>query len=73
MDLTSAEKEKLMISVLNDKCDLCGCCVGVCPADALELTKLELKILPLRCTNCAKCVWSCPLEALVFNSDGVMV
>jgi anaerobic sulfite reductase subunit C len=54
----------LLIEIDQLKCDLCGCCVGVCPEDALELSAKELNIIPLRCTNCAKCVWSCPIEAL---------
>lgn len=68
----SREKEarKLLIEVLEDKCDLCGCCVGICPEDAIELKELSLRIIGERCTNCSKCVWCCPYEALLFNKDG---
>jgi len=57
----------LLVEILRDKCDFCGCCVGVCPADAIELKEAELIILEERCSNCAKCVWVCPFEALKFN------
>ncbi len=60
-----------MIEVLPDKCDFCGCCVGVCPEDAIELKEAEIIIIEKTCTNCAKCVWSCPIEVLVFNRNGV--
>ncbi|MGE5806279.1 MAG: 4Fe-4S binding protein, partial [Ignavibacteria bacterium] len=56
-----------MIEILPDKCDFCGCCVGVCPEDVIQLKESEIFIFVLWCTNCAKCVWSCPIEVIVFN------
>jgi ferredoxin len=64
---------KLLIDILPDKCDFCGCCVGVCPEDAIELKEAEISIIDSRCTNCAKCVWSCPIEVIKFNIEGVVV
>ena len=63
----------LMIEILPDKCDFCGCCVGVCPEDAIELKEANIKIIEELCTNCKKCVWSCPIEVLKFNRNGVKV
>ena len=57
----------LLIEILPNKCDFCGCCVGVCPEDAIELKEAEIKIDAALCTNCSKCVWSCPIEVLKFN------
>lgn len=68
----TAKKGKLMIDILPDKCDFCGCCVGVCPEDAIELKEAEIKIIDERCTNCAKCVYSCPIEVIKFNKEGVL-
>ena len=34
-----------MIEILPDKCDFCGCCVGVCPEDAIELKEAEISII----------------------------
>lgn len=62
-----------MIEILPDKCDFCGCCVGVCPEDAIELKEAEISIIDARCTNCSKCIWSCPIEVIVFNKEGVLV
>ncbi|MBU2508550.1 MAG: 4Fe-4S dicluster domain-containing protein, partial [Bacteroidetes bacterium] len=50
-------------------CDFCGCCVGVCPEDAIELKEAEISIIEDRCTNCVKCVWSCPIEVIKFYKD----
>ncbi len=60
----------LLIEILHDSCDFCGCCVGVCPEDAIELREARLDIIEARCTNCAKCVWACPFEALLFHKPG---
>ena len=61
----------LMIEILPDKCDFCGCCVGVCPKDAIELKEAEIRIIEVLCTNCRKCEWSCPIEVFKFNKNGV--
>ena len=66
-----AKKEKLLIEILPGNCDYCGCCVGICPEDAIELKEAEISIIDPRCTNCAKCVWSCPIEAIRFRKEGV--
>jgi len=63
-----ASTQPLLIEFLRDKCDYCGCCVGVCPEDAIELKEAELNIIDESCTNCSKCVWVCPYEALLFNA-----
>ncbi len=63
----------LLIKIIPNKCDFCGCCVGVCPEDAIELKEAEISIIESLCTNCAKCVWSCPLEVLIFDKSKVKV
>jgi len=45
MNYRQAKNGKLMIEILPDKCDFCGCCVGVCPEDAIELKEAEIFIL----------------------------
>jgi ferredoxin len=47
-----------------DKCDYCGTCVAVCPADAIELREFYLNILYDRCTACQRCIVICPIHAL---------
>jgi Fe-S-cluster-containing hydrogenase component 2 len=67
-----AKTGKLLIHILEQKCDFCGCCVGVCPEDAIELKEAFIRIIDERCTNCSKCVWSCPIEVIKFNKHGVV-
>lgn len=61
--------KNIMIDIVENKCDYCGCCVGVCSQDAIELKEFSIKIIKEQCTNCAKCVWCCPIEALKFNKE----
>jgi len=53
------------IPLLNqDKCDLCGTCISVCPPDAMELHERYLEIKPNLCDYCQRCIIICPMEAL---------
>ena len=48
-----------------DLCVHCGTCVGVCPANALEIEDILGKCLPClagRCTECGLCFQTCPGE-----------
>ncbi len=58
-----------MIEIHEDKCDLCGCCVGVCPENCIDLTETRISIVYEICTNCRKCEWACPFEVFEFKRD----
>ncbi|MBM3303120.1 MAG: 4Fe-4S dicluster domain-containing protein [Deltaproteobacteria bacterium] len=48
-----------------EKCNLCGECVDVCPADVLEVDDQETRVaLPADCLGCESCVAVCPEEAI---------
>jgi ferredoxin len=42
------------------RCDYCGTCVAVCPADAIELEESMIRVDSDRCTRCLACVAACP-------------
>jgi NAD-dependent dihydropyrimidine dehydrogenase PreA subunit len=46
------------------RCDLCGTCIGVCPADALEFTENEICWNEKRCLFCRQCELACPTAAI---------
>ena len=56
-----------MIKIKPNKCDFCGCCVGVCPVDCIEPVakdKYEIPIPPVQvrfneCTGCQVCARVC--------------
>lgn len=46
------------------KCDACGQCVEVCPANALSLVEGKIVRDMKLCTSCSDCLFTCPTEAL---------
>jgi ferredoxin len=52
-----------MITIDPVLCDLCGTCVGVCPADAVIIKGTDISIDPGRCVECLACVRVCPVGA----------
>ena len=57
------------MKVNRSKCLYCGGCVGVCPAEALELNEVTLEVNEDRCTKCGICVKFCPVGAIRGDSE----
>ncbi|MFC1960679.1 4Fe-4S binding protein [Chloroflexota bacterium] len=57
-------KDPVLILVNRDKCGICGCCVPVCPPDAIVLHDAYLAVDNDTCTECMKCIPVCPTNAL---------
>jgi ferredoxin len=55
--------EQPPIVILTEKCDFCGTCVAVCPADAIELKECSIRVIPEACIRCGDCVAICPFGA----------
>jgi L-aspartate semialdehyde sulfurtransferase ferredoxin len=53
-------KDKSIVRIDPSRCDYCGTCVGVCPADAIELEESMVAVDPEKCTGCLACVIACP-------------
>lgn len=51
------------IVFLTEKCDFCGTCVAVCPADAIELREGSIRVIAEACIRCGDCAAICPLGA----------
>lgn len=64
-------KRTMMMYIIPGRCDFCGCCVGVCPEDAIELLESRISFIEERCTNCRKCEWACPWNVIEFHRAGV--
>ena len=51
--------------VLQDECVTCGCCVKVCPRDAIQVVKgLFAQVEEVRCVGCGQCVRECPASVV---------
>ena len=59
-----------MIDIIQDKCDFCGACIGVCPPDCIEWKEEESSINHETCIDCNLCVYICPIEVLKENNEG---
>ncbi len=53
-----------MIEIAENKCDFCGCCVGVCPVNCIEVKEADILIEHEICIDCDICVYVCPIEVL---------
>lgn len=53
-----------MIHIDRVTCDVCGACVGVCPADAITIEGDIVRIAHDICTSCLSCVQICPAGAV---------
>lgn len=49
----------------DSKCDGCGNCIEVCPADVFEMQDGKSAVVrPDDCVECMACVENCPTEAI---------
>ena len=50
------------------KCDGCGNCVDVCPADVFEIDEDKAVVVrPDDCVECMACLENCPTEAITID------
>lgn len=56
-------KRKAMVSI--GECVACGCCIKVCPRNAIAVpTGIYAEINRDRCVGCGKCVKECPASII---------
>ncbi|MFC1553903.1 DUF362 domain-containing protein [candidate division KSB1 bacterium] len=61
--LTDKDKSKNLY-VLEDRCDLCGTCLAVCPPNVMSILTDHLIIDLDKCTFCELCYYICPIRAI---------
>jgi len=59
------------ILVRSRQCDLCGACVGICPANCIAMDERKLWVIGPECIKCGFCIPACPVEALTWNEGGI--
>ena len=74
MDKTAEKKirKKRKAFVSESDCVACGCCVKVCPMNAIEIFRgIVAKINPEKCVGCGKRSVECPASviAMVVSSE----
>ena len=59
MEQKIRKKKKALVSA--QECVACGCCIKVCPRNAIEIWKgIMAKIHMEKCIGCAMCAIMCP-------------
>ena len=58
--------KKRCVAVVNQKtCVACGCCVKVCPLQAIGIVKgLTAQVNAEKCVGCGKCARECPASVI---------
>ena len=58
------------ITVDKEKCNGCGECVDICPAEVLELANEKMEVANIdECLGCESCVETCPESAITLSGD----
>lgn len=58
------EKTNNLVAVIDETlCAGCGCCVSVCPSNAIKMETVA-QVDPALCVGCKECASSCPTEAI---------
>lgn len=54
-------------SVTKSKCNACGCCITICPAEAIRLKEERAYIDQNKCIGCGECLSACKFDAVKVN------
>ena len=61
-------KRKRKAFVDGNSCVACGCCVKVCPLNAIAVFKgIAAKVELERCVGCGKCAGECPASVITIR------
>ena len=59
--------------VYDDECVACGCCVKVCPLNAIAVYKgMYAVVNDEKCVGCGKCANACPASVISIESRKVI-
>ncbi|MCX5692713.1 MAG: DUF362 domain-containing protein [Candidatus Omnitrophica bacterium] len=53
--------------VMNKKCAACGCCIKICPAQAISFKEKKAFVDQAKCLGCGECLPACKFDAIFIN------
>ena len=53
--------------VIEKKCTVCGCCINICPPEAISFKKEKALIDQAKCIGCGECLSACKFDAVFIN------
>lgn len=61
-------KKSPKVARVGRECVACGCCVTVCPRDAVQVMfGIAAKVNEEKCVGCGKCAKACPAAVIVIE------
>ena len=61
----SGERKRRVAAVDERACVACGCCVKVCPLQAIEIVRgVMAQVRQDKCVGCGKCARECPASVI---------
>ena len=58
-------RKKRKAFLAQEDCVACGCCVKVCPLDAIQIVKgIMARVNMDKCVGCGKCAKECPASVI---------
>ncbi|MBU1125028.1 MAG: DUF362 domain-containing protein [Candidatus Omnitrophica bacterium] len=61
------QHSSLKPNVITEKCTSCGCCIKICPVQAISLKEKKAFIDQSRCIGCGECLCACTFNAVSIN------
>ncbi|MFC1620674.1 DUF362 domain-containing protein [Candidatus Omnitrophota bacterium] len=56
--------------VIEEKCISCGCCIDICPVDAISFSENKKAMIDqTKCVGCGECLCACKFDAVFINWD----
>ena len=63
--------QSLKIAVVGRECVACGCCVKVCPMQAIAIVRgIMAEVTEGKCVGCGKCARECPASVIAMQEVG---
>ncbi|MFH1440984.1 MAG: DUF362 domain-containing protein [Candidatus Omnitrophota bacterium] len=61
------QHSSLKPSVIENKCTACGCCIKICPVNAISFKNNKAFIDQKVCIGCGECLCACKFDAIYIN------
>ncbi|MFA5156980.1 MAG: DUF362 domain-containing protein [Candidatus Omnitrophota bacterium] len=61
------QHSSLKPNILKDKCTACGCCIAICPVQAISFKDEKAFICRETCVGCGECLCACKFDAVSIN------
>lgn len=61
-------RKRRKAQVDRDSCVACGCCVKVCPVQAIEIDRgITARVNQDKCVGCGRCAAECPASVILIR------